>query len=70
MKPFSRLLEMLSPKTPNHRVGWGLKKIIDFSGQSMTFPGLLNFLPPKIPTWTPWGGVGFKYIYVDFLGSS
>ena len=29
---FLRLLEMLSPKTPNHRVGWGLTKIIDFLG--------------------------------------
>ena len=32
----------------------------------MTFPGLLNFGPPKIPIWTPWGGVGFlkkKYCF-------
>ena len=100
MKPFSwqfmkfpSLLEISSPKTPNHRVGWGIKKNIDFlgspwhfpdflwifdplyphldplgwggvfkkiywfSGQFMTFPGLLNFWPPKIPLAPPWGRV-------------
>ena len=38
----------------------------------MTFPGLLNCSPPKIPIWTPWGGVGLKKKKksIDFLGSS
>ena len=45
-------VEML---TPNPRGGVGQKKI---SGQFMTFPGLLIFLPPKIPTATPFGGGG------------
>ena len=39
-----------------------------FSGQSMPLPGLLNLWLPKIPTWTPWGGVGL--FFIDFLGSS
>ena len=91
---FLRLLEILSPKIPSHRVGCELKKIIDFlgrpwhfldfwildplkspfgppgvgwgfkkkknwfSGQFMTFPGLFNFWPPKIPPGTPLGSGG------------
>ena len=93
-------LDVLSPKTPNHRVEWGLKQIINFlgspwhfpdfwivdplksplgppgvgwffffnywfSGQFMTFPGLLNFWPVKSPLAPP--GVG----WVNFvLGSN
>ena len=37
----------------------------------MTFPGLLIFLPPKIPTATPFGGGGGGKIFlIDFLDSS
>ncbi len=50
----SQTVEILTPKTPNPRVVWGLNS---FSGQLKTFPGL-NFWPPKIPPGTPWGGVG------------
>ena len=35
----------------------------------MTFPGLLIFWPPKIPTATPFGGGG-KFFFIDFLDSS
>ena len=36
----------------------------------MTFPGLLIFLPPKIPTATPVGGGGGGVFFIDFLDSS
>ena len=35
----------------------------------MTFPGLLIFWPPKIPTATPFGGGGVIF-FIDFLDSS
>ena len=34
----------------------------------MTFPGVLIFGPPKIPTATPFGGEGD--FFIDFLDSS
>ena len=36
----------------------------------MTFPGLLIFWTPKIPTATPFGGGGVKKMFIDFLDSS
>ena len=36
----------------------------------MTFPGLLIFWPPKIPTATPVGGGGGGDFFIDFLDSS
>ena len=44
------------PGTPQG--GMGKNKLYWFSGQFMTFPGLLIFWPPKIPTATPFGGGG------------
>ena len=36
----------------------------------MTFPGILIFWTPKIPTATPFGGGGVKFFFIDFLDSS
>ena len=66
-----RTFEILTPKSPppgTPRGGMGKNKFYWFSGQFMTFPGLLIFWPPgvlicwppKIPTSTPplgWGGL-------------
>ena len=55
-------------KTPNPRWGGvGLIFFNYFSLQFMTFPGLLIFWPPKIPTAIWWGGGDF---FIDFLDSS
>ena len=45
------------PGTPPQG-GMGKNKLYWFSGQFMTFPWLLIFWPPKIPTATPFGGGG------------
>ena len=51
--------EIFTHKTPNPRWGGvGLIFVYYFSLQFMTFPGLLIFWPPKIPTATPFGGGG------------
>ena len=61
--------EIFTHKTPNPRWGGvGLIFVYYFSLQFMTFPGLLIFWPPKIPTATPFGGGGI--FYIDFLDSS
>ena len=67
---FLRLLEILSPKTPSHRVGWGLKKIIDFLGSPWHFPDFWIFDPLKSPFGPPGVGGIFKTKIIDFLGSS
>ena len=54
--------EIFTHKTPNPRWGGvGLIFVYYFSLQFMTFPGLLIFWPPKIPTATPFGGGGLFY---------
>ena len=54
--------EIVTHKTPNPRWGGvGLIFVYYFSLQFMTFPGLLIFWPPKIPTATPFGGGGLFY---------
>ena len=51
--------DIFTHKTPNPRWGGvGLIFVYYFSLQFMTFPGLLIFWPPKIPTATPFGGGG------------
>ena len=61
--------EIFTHKTPNPRWGRvGLIFVYYFSRQFMTFPGLLIFWPPKIPTATPFGGGGG--FFIDFLDSS
>ena len=55
---FLRLLEILSPKTPSHRVGWGLKESIYFLGSPWHFPDFWIFDPLKSPLAPPWGRVG------------
>ena len=67
---FSRRLEMLSPKTPNYRVGWGLKKIIDFLGSPWHFQDFWIFDTLKSPLGPlGWGGF-FFFLIIYFLGSS
>ena len=46
------------PWNPPPQGGMGKNKLYWFSGQFMTFPGLLIFWPPKIPTSTPPPWVG------------
>ena len=61
--------DIFTHKTPNPRWGGvGLIFVYYFSLQFMTFPGLLIFWPPKIPTATPFGGGG--NCFIDFLDSS
>ena len=51
--------DIFTHKTPNpRRGGVGLIFVYYFSLQFMTFPGLLIFWPPKIPTAAPFGGGG------------
>ena len=44
--------------------GVGLIFVYYFSLQFMTFPGLLIFWPPKIPTATPFGGGGGFFLSI------
>ena len=66
--------EIFTHKTPNPRWGGvGLIFVYYFSLQFMTFAGLLIFLPPKIPTATPFGGGGgffyrFSRQFMKFTG--
>ena len=66
--------EIFTHKTPNPRWGRvGLIFVYYFSRQFMTFPGLLIFWPPKIPTATPFGGGGgffyrFSRQFMKFTG--
>ena len=66
--------EIFTHKTPNPRWGGvGLIFVYYFSRQFMTFPGLLIFWPPKIPTATPFGGGGgfvyrFSRQFMKFTG--
>ena len=72
----SRTFEMLTPNSPPQEppgVGWVKNKFYWFSGQFMTFPGLLILWPPKIPTATPFGGGGdfcyrFSRQFMKFTG--
>ena len=57
--------EIFTHKTPNPRWGGvGLIFVYYFSLQFMTFPGLLIFWPPKIPTATPFGGGGGFFLSI------
>ena len=58
------------PWNPPPQSGMGKNKLYWFSGQFMTFPGLLIFWPPKISTATPFGGGGGVIFVIDFLDSS
>ena len=51
-------LDLQPPPLEPPQGGMGKNKLYWFSGQFMTFPGLLIFWPPKIPTSTPPPWVG------------
>ena len=54
------------PGTPPPQGGMGKNKLYWFSGQFVTFPGLLIFWPPKIPTATSFGGGGGVTFFYRF----
>ncbi len=62
VQEISRTFKIVTPTTSTPpRSGVGVKTNYWFSGQFMTFPGLLNFWPPKILPGTTlgWGGSHF-----------
>ena len=68
---FTELLKFGPPtpppwNPPPPQGGMGKNKLYWFSGQFMTFPGLLIFWPPKIPTATPFGGGGGNFFLSIF----